>query len=242
MMQIHRTSGIRSAAWVLYTMLDHIIDLHIVFVNQIVVEGEALDQLVMVLGESEQDDMLLRLAVARRRLANMVGRLLPKRAILHFLIKQRGGGRGGGGSGSGSDEGGGDGGELVGAYVKLYVRDVLDHVVRMLEKLKICNSLLDSVSQTYVAKVSIAVAELSNAANATMKAFGAVATLFVPLSCVTGLFGMNVRVPGQAGPGGCGSTTAFFCIVGGLVAFMLLGFLFFKHKRWEIRLLGGEEM
>eukprot|EP01106_Pelomyxa_sp_JSP_P012077 TRINITY_DN3265_c0_g2_i2.p4 TRINITY_DN3265_c0_g2~~TRINITY_DN3265_c0_g2_i2.p4 ORF type:complete len:100 (-),score=41.11 TRINITY_DN3265_c0_g2_i2:145-444(-) len=98
----------------------------------------------------------------------------------------------------------------------------------MLEKLKIAASLLESANQTYLAKVSIAVAQGANAANDVVKCFGAVATLFVPLSFCTGLFGMNVRVPG----GGSDSLAWFFAIGGSLAALTLLGFFFFRYKQW----------
>lgn len=208
MQQIKRAKGIHSAGWILYAIIDHIIDMHILLVNQIVLEGEALEQLVMVLSEKEQDDMLLRLAVARRRLANMIARLLPKRAILHFLIRRED--------------------PLIHNTVKIYLRDVLDHVVRMIEKLKITNSLLDSVNQTYLAKVSIAVSKASNDANSIMKAFGAVATVFLPLSFLTGLFGMNVRVPGEFSD----SIIWFFTIGGALSIMTVVGLLFFRWKHW----------
>eukprot|EP00727_Mastigamoeba_balamuthi_P006393 m51a1_g2374 hypothetical protein (344) ;mRNA; f:670072-671216 len=199
-----------SPSWVMYALVDHILDMHFVLVNQVVLEVHTLEQIVLILGESEQDDVLLRLAHARRRMAGMVGMLLPKRAILHALTKK------------------GDGTALVGPNVRLYLRDVQDHAVRMLEKLKISNAHLESVNQTYLAKVSIAVGEASNEVNSVMRVFAAVATLFLPLSFMTGLWGMNVTVPGHDDP----TMRSFELLCGAMFAVATMTLLFFVWKRW----------
>lgn len=72
-------------------------------------------------------------------------------------------------------------------------------------------------------------AEGSNQMNKVMKRFSAVATIVIPLTLVSSLWGMNIEVPGQT----WGLGLLWF---GLLVLFMCLWFCvalcFFKFKRW----------
>jgi magnesium transporter len=53
--------------------------------------------------------------------------------------------------------------------------------------------------------------------------FGAI---FLPLTFITGVFGMNVLYPGE------GTHTAFWVIVGLMIATIAGMIAFFKYKRW----------
>jgi magnesium transporter len=66
----------------------------------------------------------------------------------------------------------------------LYYRDVFDHVVRQYETVDSLRDLLTSAMDVYLSTVS-------NRLNQTMKALTAIASLFLPLSFLTGFYGMN---------------------------------------------------
>jgi Mg2+ and Co2+ transporter CorA len=61
---------------------------------------------------------------------------------------------------------------FVGTNDRIYLRDVLDHIVRMEEKLQVSRDMMNYVSSTCLARVSIDAAEASNGMNHTMKQFG----------------------------------------------------------------------
>ena len=62
-----------------------------------------------------------------------------------------------------------------------------DQIVRMEEKLQISREILSYVSTTYLARISIEAAEASNKMNRMMKRYGAFATIFLPLTLMSGL-------------------------------------------------------
>ena len=66
----------------------------------------------------------------------------------------------------------------------LYYRDVYDHVVRQYEQADSIRDLLSGAMDIYLSTVS-------NRLNETMRALTAIASLFLPLSFLTGFFGMN---------------------------------------------------
>jgi len=66
----------------------------------------------------------------------------------------------------------------------LYYRDVYDHIVRQYETVDSLRDLLTSAMDVYLSTVS-------NRLNSTTKALTVIASLFLPLSFLTGFYGMN---------------------------------------------------
>ncbi len=104
----------------------------------------------------------------------------------------------------------------------LYYRDVYDHIVRQYETVDSLRDLLTSAMDVYLSTVS-------NRINQTMKTLTAIASLFLPLSFLTGFFGMNfayltnvLETP----------TMAFAAGVGTMVLATLLQLYLFRRRRW----------
>ena len=70
------------------------------------------------------------------------------------------------------------------ADMTLYYRDVFDHIVRQYETVDALRDLLTSAMDVYLSTVS-------NRLNQTAKALTVIASLFLPLSFLTGFYGMN---------------------------------------------------
>ncbi|HET7338658.1 MAG TPA: magnesium/cobalt transporter CorA [Candidatus Dormibacteraeota bacterium] len=70
------------------------------------------------------------------------------------------------------------------ADMTLYYRDVYDHIVRQYETVDSLRDLLTSTMDVYLSTVS-------NRLNQTTKALTVIASLFLPLSFLTGFYGMN---------------------------------------------------
>jgi magnesium transporter len=65
-----------------------------------------------------------------------------------------------------------------------YFRDVYDHLIRISELIDSYRDLLTSAMDVYLSTVS-------NRLNAVMKQLAVIATIFLPLSWLTGFFGQN---------------------------------------------------
>jgi len=117
-----------------------------------------------------------------------------------------------------------------------YLRDVYDHVVIMLQQLESAAELLASLQGTYLSNVSIEVAEASNGVNVQMKMLSGVATIIMPLAFITGLMGMNIRIPFQTydGEDPVLGLIPFICLViCMLIASITLVRLFKRHHYLE---------
>jgi magnesium transporter len=102
----------------------------------------------------------------------------------------------------------------------IYYRNVYDHLVRMTD---LADSYRDVVSGLLDAYLSVT----SNNLNRVMKVLTIISTIFLPLSFITGFFGMNFKfLPGAEWEYGVGAATMFMLVVG-------LGMLWvFKRNKW----------
>ncbi|KAJ5691879.1 hypothetical protein N7462_001302 [Penicillium macrosclerotiorum] len=100
----------------------------------------------------------------------------------------------------------------------LYLGDVQDHLVTTLSSLAHIDEIIGRSQANCLAQLSATNLRVSLTINSAMSKVTMLATIFVPCHLVTGMFGMNVYVPGQDTPG----LSWFFGIVGGFVAFMVI--------------------
>ncbi|OAQ35417.1 Mg2+ transporter protein [Linnemannia elongata AG-77] len=83
--------------------------------------------------------------------------------------------------------------------ILLYLGDILDHVLTMLQSLGSYEKILDRSHSNYLAQISLEINQLSNKTNEVVGTLTFFASLIVPMTFITGLWGMNVHVPGQPG-------------------------------------------
>lgn len=77
---------------------------------------------------------------------------------------------------------------VIDAEARFYFRDVYDHMVRLYE-------LIDGVRDLVMGALDLYLAAINNRMNEVMKTLTVITTLFMPLSFITGFFGMNFFQP-----------------------------------------------
>jgi magnesium transporter len=175
--------------WINYALLDDITDQFSPVLHALEMEIDAIDDLVLIISVQEQADMLRRIAQARKRVTNLQRLLQTKSDVirvnikrLESLINPR------------SDD------QQFNSMMRdtcLYLGDIQDHVITMEQLLEHIDTTLSRSHSNYLAQISIDITLTSNRANDTMKKLTALASLMVPLNLLTGLMGMNVRIPGM---------------------------------------------
>ncbi|WP_255991595.1 magnesium/cobalt transporter CorA [Chitinolyticbacter albus] len=106
------------------------------------------------------------------------------------------------------------------AETQLYLRDVYDHCVQLIESTEALRDLLGSLQDTHLALQS-------HRMNLQMRVLTAITTVFMPLSLIAGIYGMNFDVMPELH-----WRWGYFGVLGGmaLLALMLIGF--FRLRRW----------
>lgn len=74
--------------WICYGLLDDIIDTFAPLVRAIEFEVDSIDELVLILKESEQSDMLRRIGYCRKKMMGMLRLLVAKSDVIKTLIKR----------------------------------------------------------------------------------------------------------------------------------------------------------
>jgi len=73
---------------------------------------------------------------------------------------------------------------LISPEVKIYLRDVYDHLVQVIDSLETQRELVFSLYDMYMSS-------LSSRMNEVMKVLTVISTLFIPLTFIVGVYGMN---------------------------------------------------
>jgi magnesium transporter len=100
-------------------------------------------------------------------------------------------------------------------------RDVYDHLVRYSDEATIFQDRVTGILEGYLSAIS-------NRLNQVMKVLTVMSTIFLPLTVLTGMWGMNVPLPMMPG-----SERAQFWWITGIMAFISAAMLvLFRRKRW----------
>eukprot|EP01102_Stenamoeba_stenopodia_P019355 TRINITY_DN7291_c0_g1_i1.p1 TRINITY_DN7291_c0_g1~~TRINITY_DN7291_c0_g1_i1.p1 ORF type:complete len:532 (-),score=105.07 TRINITY_DN7291_c0_g1_i1:25-1620(-) len=201
--------GMPQPDWVMYALMDVIVDSYIPLVNALCEEANSLDQLALSLSLDDQGDFLARIRIASSKLSRLRTTLLVKKEVLMQLMARAHT-------------------PFVTDITKIYLRDVSDEVDQLLQKLDIATVALTSFPSTFLARISVASGEASNQLSLLMKKFSVISMILLPLTLIAGLFGMNVKVPGQ-------DEDNYYWFIG-IVSFMavstVLGAIFFRRIHW----------
>lgn len=100
-------------------------------------------------------------------------------------------------------------------------RDVYDHLVRLSDEAMFFHDRIGTLLEAHLSAVS-------NQLNAVMKVLTIIATLFMPLTVLTGMYGMNVKLPQLPG----GDPAQFWWILGIMLAISVVMLWFFRRRHW----------
>jgi magnesium transporter len=104
----------------------------------------------------------------------------------------------------------------------IYYRDVYDHIIRQYESVDSLRDLLTGAMDVYLSTVS-------NRLNVTMKALTVIASLFLPITFLTGFFGMNFAyLTGVLEP----PSISFWIGCGIMGISVLIQLYFFRKRGW----------
>jgi magnesium transporter len=110
---------------------------------------------------------------------------------------------------------------LIDEQIAYRFRDVHDHLVRIADESMFFQDRITSLLDANLAIVS-------NQLNSIMKILTVIATVFMPLTFITGLYGMNVDLPHF----GLGGVTMFWVLMGIMVGVVGVMLYFFRRRGW----------
>ena len=109
---------------------------------------------------------------------------------------------------------------LIKSSTDVYLRDLYDHTIQVIDTVESFREMLTSMVETYLSSVS-------NRMNEVMKVLTIISTVFIPITFLAGVYGMNFKYFPEIGwPLG-------YALFWGIVLAAVGGmFAFFRRKRW----------
>jgi len=100
-----------------------------------------------------------------------------------------------------------------------YYRDIYDHIIRINESIDDYREILSNTLEVHLSMIS-------NRMNEVMKALTIVATIMMPLTVLTGIYGMNLNIPESH------FDYMYYLVLFlmGVISFIML--IYFRRKRW----------
>lgn len=187
----------RGAGYLLYQISDEIVNNSMTLIEDM---DDHIDQIENEIFTDPQPATLAHIFTIKRSVQTLRRTLLPQREVFNKLAR-------------------GDF-SIILENDRVYFRDVYDHMVRLQEINESLRDLAGGAIDTYLSVVN-------NRMNEIMKVLTIIATIFIPLSFFTGIYGMNfVYMPELQWRWGY-----FFLL--GFLGMVIIGMLmYFKRKRW----------
>jgi magnesium transporter len=110
--------------------------------------------------------------------------------------------------------------ELVKDSTGIFLRDVYDHTIQVIDTVETYRDMLSGMLDIYLSS-------LSNRMNEVMKVLTIIATIFIPLTFIAGVYGMNFKfMPELEWRWG------YFLVLAVMLALGVLMVILFKRRRW----------
>ena len=165
---------------------------------------EEIDWIEDQVFERPSSQTLARLFTLKRVLLAMRRILLPQREVLNKMAR--------------------DDYQVIDRKDRIFFRDIYDHLVRLHDVNESLRDLVGGAMDTYLSVVN-------NRLNDVMKTLTLITTLFMPISFITGFFGMNFVEP-VAGLVGWTSRQMFTVMLGVMLGLPLVMYTWMRRRTW----------
>ena len=186
-----------SADYLAYALVDAIVDSYFVILEKI---GEEIESREAELVTNPTPETLQTIYRLKTNLAHLRKSIWPLREVVSIL--ERGGSA------------------LIKKKTVLYLRDVYDHTIQVIDTIETSRDITSGMLDIYLSSVSIKM-------NEVMKVLTIIATIFIPLTFIVGVYGMNFAYMPELQ-----INWAYPMIWIIMIAIGILMILYFRKRRW----------
>ncbi len=185
------------ADYLAYTVIDAIVDQYFILLEKL---GESIESLEDQLVTQPGRDTLHAIQSIKREMLYLRKSVWPLREAVSALQR--------------TDS------PLMDAATDLYLKDVYDHTIQIIDTVETYRDMLSGMLDIYLSSVS-------NRLNEVMKVLTIIATIFMPLTFLAGVYGMNFKyMPELEWHWG------YFMVWGIMISVALSMIRYFKRKKW----------
>lgn len=190
------------ADYLLYALADVVVDSGFPLLEEL---GDRLELLEDAILDDPTQEVRNRIHYAKRELVQMRHAWWPQREVIGLLMR--------------------DDNRLLSETTRLYMRDCYEHSVIVIDFVETYREMASSLLETYLSAVS-------QRMNDIMKALTIMATIFLPLTFLTGLYGMNFDTASPWNMPELGWRYGYLYVLGVMVVVVGGMLAWFRRKRW----------
>ncbi len=185
------------ADYLAYALIDSVIDNYFVILEKV---GEKLEGMEEDLVTNPTPETLQAIHSLKREMIFLRKSVWPLREVIGGLERGES--------------------KLVQESTQIYFRDVYDHTIQVMDAIETSRDMLSGMLDIYLSSVS-------NRMNEVMKVLTITATIFIPLTFIAGIYGMNFQYMPELG-----WHWGYFAglLVMGIIGISML--VYFKRKKW----------
>jgi len=191
------------ADYLAYAILDAVIDGYFPVLEEYGERMEALEEEIL---ERPRQKTILTVQATKRGILSLRRSIWPQREFLNSLVR--------------------DASPLITDHTRLHLRDAHDHAMRIMD-------LVDTYREISAGLTDLYMSSVSNRMNDVMKVLTVMATIFIPLTFVAGIYGMNFN--SDVSPWNMPELNwywAYPVFWGVMVVIALVMLLFFRRRGW----------
>ena len=187
----------RESDYLAYSLIDNIVDNYFVILEEFGNNIEIIEEKLLT---NPSQTALRKIHKLKRRMLSLRRSVWPLREVINKLDRTES--------------------TLIKKTTKIYVRDIYDHTIQVIDTIENFRDMLSAMIDTYLSS-------LSNRMNEVMKTLTIIATIFIPLTFIAGVYGMNFEyMPELKWHFGY----LYVLAIMALIALIML--VFFKRKKW----------
>ncbi len=162
--RIRQNKGIirnHGADYLLYTLMDAVVDNYFLIIETL---GEKIEVIEEKIFGSPDNNLVQEIQNLKREALKIRRSIFPLREVVSKLEKASN--------------------ELIQPKTHNYIRDLYDHTIQVIETIEIYRDMLWGLMDMYMTSIS-------NKMNEVMKVLTIISTIFIPLTFIAGIYGMN---------------------------------------------------
>ncbi len=187
----------RGADYLLYALLDSVVDNYFQVMENVGEKIEALESRAM---DEPGTDTLNELYALKREVTDLRRSVYPLREVIGGFDKYAE--------------------NMISAETKPFIRDLYENTIQVIETMEVFRDMSSGVLDLYMNS-------LSNRMNNVMKVLTIISTIFIPLSFVAGVYGMNFENMPELE-----TKNGYFVVLGAMATAGISMLLVFKKKNW----------
>lgn len=185
------------ADYLAYALLDAIVDNYFVAVEEFSDRVEDLEENLL---KRHVDTDLVQLQRMKREVIGLRKNIWPLREVVNLSAKSET--------------------QLVHPDTEIYLRDLYDHIIQVADTVESLRDIIGGVQDLYLSIVN-------NKMNEVMKVLAIISTIFLPMSLVAGIYGMNFKIIPETN-----WSLGYPFSLAIMVAIGMGMFFFFKKRNW----------